>query len=231
MSLLNVSVEKKIGGITIKEQFSLGGEIMVLSGPSGAGKTTLLDCIAGTKEPDRGQIFLNGRCLYSSPRGINLPANSRNLGYVLQNSALFPHLTVSENVFYGYSEDSGLPLEAEYIFRECRLEHLADSYPRELSGGEKQRVALARTLLAGGELLLFDEPLASLDEISSHRLQQLICSYQRKLKVPVIYVTHNAEEASYIGDRIYTLGETEPLQGEVEKDERCKNSGYYSQGR
>ena len=137
----------------------------ILFGPSGAGKTTLLDGVAGLTRPESGRIAIGGRILFDAAQRINLPVEKRRLGYVFQNLALFPHLTVKQNVQYGLAH---LPpqerdTQAFAVLEAFRISHLAQRYPREISGGESQRTALARTLVTDPALLLLDEPLAALD--------------------------------------------------------------------
>lgn len=209
MPLLEVSLEKKINYFTLCEKFMLDDEILILFGPSGAGKTTILDCIAGLRQPDSGKISLNNVELFSSEEGVNIPTFKRRVGYVFQEYALFPHLTVKENVAYSLPGNNNGG-KARYSLKEvmdiCRISHLQESYSRYLSGGEKQRTALARALMSEPDLLLLDEPLSSLDQELSKHLQREIKEIQQIWKIPFIYVTHNDREAEFLGDKILNIG-------------------------
>lgn len=209
MPLLEVSLEKKTNNFTIAEEFMLDDEILILFGPSGAGKTTILDCIAGLREPDKGKISLNNVELFSSKDGVNIPTFKRRVGYVFQEYALFPHLTVKENVAYSLPESNN-GRKARYNLKDvmdiCRISHLQESYSAYLSGGEKQRTALARALMSEPDLLLLDEPLSSLDQELSKHLQREIKEVQQIWKIPFIYVTHNYREAEFLGDKILNIG-------------------------
>lgn len=205
MTVLEIDLHKKLGGIQLCQKFELGNEILILFGPSGSGKTTFLDCIAGLKSPDRGEIKLNDQYLFSDQRGINLPAFKRKIAYVFQNYALFPHLTVEENVMYSLMGDRQAEksrFSIKKVLDLCQINHLQERLPEQLSGGEKQRVALARALMSEPDLLLLDEPLSSLDQELSLRLQEEIRLIQQEWMIPFIYVTHNQQEVEYLGDKL-----------------------------
>ena len=175
---------------------STAGTVAGLFGPSGSGKSTLLGILAGTIKPDRGRIVVNGRCLLDTARGVDIPIHQRRVGLVFQDSKLFPHLTVKGNLQYGFKllAEADQRFGFDQIVNLLELEPLLQHRPSQLSGGEKQRVALGRALLASPGLLLLDEPLASLDE----RLKQQILPFLRRVKeqlgVPMIYVSHNINE-------------------------------------
>ena len=181
--------------------------ITILFGASGAGKTTLLDAIAGLAFPDEGRIAVGGRVLFDSRAGVNLPPKNRNVGYVFQDLALFPHLTVESNVRYGVA---GIhPQE-----RELRVGRALDSLgiaelrkrsPAQLSGGERQRVALARALVTGPSLLLLDEPLAALDLPVRMKIADDLRRSIQNLPIPVLYVTHSRDEVFMLGERLLVL--------------------------
>src|SRR5215467_4690650 len=163
---LDIRLRKtQIDGFELDVAFAVGPGITILFGASGAGKTTLLDCIAGLATPDSGIISTSARILFDCSQEINVPVAQRHVGYVLQDLALFPHMTVAQNVEFGLTH-LARPARTERIsglFESFRISHLADRQPREISGGEAQRVALARTLVTNPEVLLLDEPLAALD--------------------------------------------------------------------
>jgi molybdate transport system ATP-binding protein len=163
--MLNVTVSKQFDAFALDTAFSSDAGITALFGRSGSGKTTLVNAIAGLVRPDRGSITVNGDCLFDSTRGIDLAVERRRVGYVFQDGRLFPHLTVRANLNYGYA----LARSGERYVRFAQvvdllgLEHTLERRPANLSGGEKQRVAIGRALLASPRVLLMDEPLAALD--------------------------------------------------------------------
>jgi iron(III) transport system ATP-binding protein len=187
-----------------------GGDLVVLLGPSGCGKTTLLRCIAGLEIPDRGEILINGRLVFSAEKRVNLPPESRNLGMVFQSYALWPNMSVFENVAYplrcGRRPAAG---EIERRVREALhrvgLEIYADNYPGQLSGGQQQRVSLARALVADRGLVLFDEPLSHLDAKVRERLRIELLALQRDVGFTGIYVTHDQIEALALADHIAVM--------------------------
>ena len=181
--------------------------ITILFGASGAGKTTLLDCLAGLLEPDSGRIALRGRVLFDQPAGIKVPARQRSLGYVFQDLALFPHLTVEANVRYGLAK---VPREeqarrAVAILEMLHAGHLRTRFPGEISGGERQRVALARALVTDPELLLLDEPLGGLDAPTKSAILDDLRAWNRAHQIPILYVTHDRGEVFALGERAIVL--------------------------
>ena len=181
----------------------LEGEHLCLLGPSGCGKTTLLRLIAGFEEPDSGEIIINGRTV-SAPGKI-IPSHQRKLGMVFQDLALWPHMTVRENIEFGIKKDLSRKERMQKIDKVLNLVSLnrhLNFYPNELSGGEKQRVALARTLILEPEILLMDEPLSSLDFQLKEELEKVIIELQKRLNITTVYVTHDQNEAIAMADRI-----------------------------
>ncbi|HKW65649.1 MAG TPA: ATP-binding cassette domain-containing protein, partial [Terriglobales bacterium] len=188
-------------------QLEMPPGITILFGASGAGKTTLLDCLAGLLEPDAGHIALRGRVLFDRTAGVSLPTRKRCLGYVFQDLALFPHLTVEANIRYGLTK---LPAEEQShritaILESLRAPHLRKRYPGEISGGERQRVALARALVTDPELLLLDEPLAGLDAPTKSAIVDDLRAWNRAHQIPVLYVTHDRGEVFALGERAVVL--------------------------
>ena len=179
------------------------GEYMVLLGPTGAGKTVLVECIVGIHRPDAGRILIDGR------DATRLYPEERNVGFVPQDYALFPNMTVAENIAYGLKArrlpKAEIAERAERMMRLLEVEHLRARLPLNLSGGEKQRVALARTIVPEPEIMLMDEPLSSLDTVLKSEIQDMIVRLVRKLKVTLIYVTHDREEALAMADKIVVL--------------------------
>jgi molybdate transport system ATP-binding protein len=179
----------------------------VLFGPSGAGKTSVLDCIAGIKTPTSGLISIDAHVMFSSTRGLNVPPAARRLAYVFQSLALFPHLTVQENVSYGIQEEPA-PARAErcpQMLRQFGIDHLKDRRPNDLSGGERQRVALARSLVTDPRALLLDEPLAALDRKTRMQIIDDLRAWNEAHQVPILYVTHSVREALALGERVLIM--------------------------
>ncbi len=210
----DIKVRRKLvsasGSFELDVAFVLQSGITILFGASGAGKTTLLDSIAGLATPDAGRIAVGGRILrilFDSQAGINLPPKNRRIGYVFQDLALFPHLTVEANVSYGLS---GLRA-AERRERVARaleslgISHLRKRRPAQLSGGERQRVALARALVTQPSLLLLDEPLAALDLPIRMKIADDLRRSIQNLPIPVLYVTHSRDEVFMLGERLLVL--------------------------
>ena len=179
----------------------------VLFGPSGAGKSTLLDCVAGLATPDEGVIRLNDEILFDAAKNIALPPQRRGIGYTFQSLALFPHLTVEENVRFGISRQSSSDQQARsaQILQTFHIHPLAMRRPRELSGGEQQRVALARSLVTRPHVLLLDEPLTGLDAALRQSILQDLREWNDANRIPILYVTHNREEVDAIGERVVAL--------------------------
>ncbi len=190
-------IEKRLGEFTVSVDEMFDG-ITALIGPSGSGKTTLLNIIAGLVRPEKGRVILNGRDI------TGLPPEKRKVGYVFQDYALFPHMTVRENILY-----AGDNLEVAEILG---IDHLLDRKVHELSGGEKQRTALARALAGNPEVLLLDEPMSSVDEFLRKRLTLELSAVLRTLDVPVIYVTHSIREALVVADEIAVMRSGEIVQ-------------------
>jgi molybdate transport system ATP-binding protein len=187
--------------LTIDEQ--LTGQITALFGPSGAGKTTTLDAIAGLRTPASGTIAVAGRTLFSSDGRVNVPPHDRHVGYVPQDVALFPHMNVRRNILYGRRPGQRLDLPAVVAMLE--IADLIDRGVGELSGGERQRVALGRALMSSPELLLLDEPLAAVDLERRRRILPYLEKVRDTLGVPVIYVTHDADDVRQFADAVIVL--------------------------
>lgn len=186
----------------------LSGEAIGILGPSGSGKTTLLRLIAGLETPDSGEIWLNGTRVAADGRSLAAP-NERRIGFVFQDLALWPHMTVSQQLDFVLGSLGVVRPEWAARIHDAltlvRVDHLAHRYPSQLSGGEQQRVALARTIVAKPKLMLFDEPLASLDPDLRVHLRQELAALQRALGVTSVYVTHDRDDASVIANRIVEM--------------------------
>ncbi len=185
------------------------GEIMVLMGENGAGKSTVLNILSGLLMPDAGSIRLNGRDLYCSTTSICVPVESRRIGYVLQNSAVFPHLSVSENIAYGmkarHMHKDRIAEQVDHWMGLMDIRNLAGIKAGKLSGGQKQRVAIARALAIEPELLMLDEPFTALDADSTATLKRHLRTYVRDLQIPCILVTHRLTDTQDIGDAACTI--------------------------
>ncbi|MCX7682713.1 MAG: ATP-binding cassette domain-containing protein [Anaerolineae bacterium] len=212
--------EFRLGELTLEVA---AGEYFVVLGPSGAGKTVLLETIAGIHRPCRGRIFIDGRDV------TDLPPEKRGVGFVYQDSALFPHLNVFENVAFGLRLRGGRQVEEQVraVSRLLDIEHLLLRRPERLSGGERQRVALARALVIAPRLLLLDEPLGALDPASRGALQRELAGLHGSLKTTIIHVTHDFEEAVALGERIAILQQGRVVQvGTPEEVFRRPNSEF-----
>lgn len=222
--MLEVSIEHNLGSFNLDVSFSLNKGVLGLLGSSGCGKSMTLKTIAGFFAPDNGEIKLNGEIFYSSKQKINLPSRKRKIGYVFQNYALFPHMTVYKNIDYGIKhlkKDERYKKVNEMIAR-MQLEGLSNHYPSQLSGGQQQRTALARTLIAEPDLLLLDEPFSALDAHVKQLLEiELIELIKNSYNGIVLLVTHDIEEAYRICDQIMIIekGMNYPVMGK--KDLIC----------
>jgi len=185
----------------------VGNEVVSILGPSGSVKSLTLRLIAGILRPDAGRIVLDGRVLYDSQQGIDLPSRQRRIGFVFQNYALFPHLTVEENISYGIRHWPGARRRArvQELIKLMRLAGLEREYPARLSGGQQQRVAVARALAPQPDLLLLDEPFSALDNRVRERLVQEFAQLSRELGITALLVTHNLEEAYTLSSRIAVM--------------------------
>ena len=191
------------GSFTLDVSLRLDQPVTALFGPSGAGKTTVLDAIAGLRTPLSGSITINRRVLFDSADRINVPTHKRHVGYVAQDVALFPHMSVRRNVLYGRREGQKLLLPT--VARMLEIEGLLDRRVPQLSGGERQRVALARALMSAPELLLLDEPLAAVDVERRRRILPYLERVRDELRVPIVYVTHDRGEAAQLADEVIVL--------------------------
>jgi len=206
--MLKANFTKKLPTFELEVDICLTDGILVLVGPSGAGKTTILQCVAGLQTPSWGEINIHGKTVFSSEHKANIPIRNRRIGYVFQDYALFPHMTVEKNVLYGKPKKGSTPAKAltdSNVLALLKIEHLRNRYPNQISGGEKQRVALARALMTEPELLLLDEPLSALDQDTRSTLQQELLKLQAQWQIPFILVTHDVREAEMLGDQIIKL--------------------------
>jgi molybdate transport system ATP-binding protein len=207
--LIEIAIEKRLAGFTLDARLEAPDSgITTLFGRSGAGKTTIINALAGLVRPDRGRITLGGETVFDSARGINLPPERRRLGYVFQEARLFPHYSVRGNLLYGAKRDAakaeGGP-SFDMVVDLLGIKDLLARRPADLSGGEKQRVAIGRALLASPRLLLMDEPLASLDAPRKGEILPFIERLRDELRLPIFYVSHEMEEIIRLADLLVIL--------------------------
>jgi len=204
---LEVAIEKDMAGFRLAVEFAADGEPLGLLGPSGSGKTMTLRAIAGLEAPDRARIVLQGRVLFDSEQGVNLPPRARRIGLLFQNYALFPHLSVAENIAFGLRRLPGAEQNrrvAEQLAA-AHLDGLAERYPATLSGGEQQRVALARALAIEPAALLLDEPFSALDTHLRGALERQLRETLENYGGSTLFVSHNLEEAYRVCEKLVVL--------------------------
>lgn len=205
---LSVDLKKNLSGFQLDVSFNFQGGTLGLLGPSGSGKSMTLRCIAGLQKPDGGRISIGGQVLYDAEKGINLPPQQRKIGFLFQNYALFPHLTVKANIAMGLG---GLKeKEQKNIIRETvalvKLEGLAERYPHQLSGGQQQRAALARALAPRPQVLLLDEPFSALDNHLRGEMEQELSALLSTFPGTAVFVTHKLDEAYRLCPELLILG-------------------------
>ncbi len=208
--MLEVAIEKRLGTFRVAAKFSCETTgIVALFGRSGAGKTTLVNMLAGLLRPDAGRIVVDGTVLFDSERGLDVPPERRRLGYVFQEGRLFPHLSVRGNLTYGLRRVAPAErrIELDQIVALLGLDALLERRPRDLSGGEKQRVALGRALLANPRLMLLDEPLAALDQPRKEEILPFIERLRDELAIPIVYVSHAMPEIVRLADTMVLMSE------------------------
>ncbi|TYQ18255.1 UNVERIFIED_CONTAM: molybdate transport system ATP-binding protein [Acetivibrio alkalicellulosi] len=213
--MLELLIKKTLGNFSLQSTFTAKNGVLGILGPSGCGKSMTLKCIAGLQTPDSGLIRLNDKLLFSSEFKIDIPSRKRNIGYVFQHYALFPHMTVMNNIGYGvkHLEKKQRIQKIKRMIERMQLDGLEDHYPSQLSGGQQQRTALARTLITEPDLLLLDEPFSALDSHIKHLLEkELISIIKNNFDGIVLLVTHNIEEAYRICDHIMIMDKGNNLQ-------------------
>jgi len=203
--ILTVDLSLKQDGFSLEADFEVDPGITVITGPSGAGKSTLVGTIAGAAKPDQGRIALGDNVFFDSAKGAFMRPADRRIGYVLQDSLLFPHMTVRRNMLYGHRAGAAWPLEDVATILE--ITHLLDRSPHQLSGGERRRVAIGRALLSNPDILLLDEPLANLDNARRSAILPLIERLRDEFALPIIYVTHAWPEIIRLADTLMVMRE------------------------
>ncbi|HLI13624.1 MAG TPA: molybdenum ABC transporter ATP-binding protein [Alphaproteobacteria bacterium] len=206
---IHVDVALRLGKFRLEAKFESSGHLTALFGRSGAGKTSLINVIAGLLRPERGYVAVNGDVLIDTARGVLVPKHRRRIGYVFQEGRLFPHLTVRQNLLYGrwFTPAPRRYGRLEHVVELLGIEPLLDRRPGLLSGGEKQRVAIGRALLSSPQLLLMDEPLASLDEGRKSEILPYIERLRDETDVPIIYVSHSVPEVTQLATTLVVLSD------------------------
>ena len=204
-----INIDSKLGDFHLKVKLQLIKGINCLFGPSGSGKTTIINCIAGLIKPEYAKIKINNVILNNTEENYFCPIHKRNIGYVFQDSRLFPHITVIKNLIYGEKFYKGKEknFKRNDIIDLLNLDGLVDRYTYNLSGGEKQRVAIGRALLSQPKLIIMDEPLASLDQEKKNELLNYILKVYENFSIPIIYVSHSSIETFLIGHKINFISE------------------------
>lgn len=212
-STLFVAIQKQLSNFHLNVSFSTDQDPLGILGGSGAGKSMILRCIAGVETPTQGQIILNGRVLFDSERGINLPSRDRRIGFLVQNYALFPHMTVVQNIAFGLPKmrSNLVRYQVDVQLAAMQLAEYGDRYPHQLSGGQQQRVALARALASQPEALLLDEPFSALDTFLRSQLEQQMITQLADYPGVTLFVTHNLEEAYRVCPNLLVLDQGQAI--------------------
>ncbi|ESX89773.1 molybdenum ABC transporter ATP-binding protein [Mesorhizobium sp. M0924] len=208
MSVL-VDISHRLGGFAVDARFESAGRLTALFGPSGSGKTTLINVIAGLIRPDKGRIAVDGRVLVDTDAGIFVPKHKRRIGMVFQDARLFPHMSVAGNLRYGrwFTPPAERYADIDAVVELLGIGPLLDRRPAKLSGGEKQRVAIGRALLASPKLLLMDEPLASLDDARKAEILPYIERLRDETKLPIVYVSHSVAEVARLASDVVVMAQ------------------------
>ena len=206
--MLRLDIDLQRGAFRRHVRIHEDARVLALTGPSGAGKTSVLNAIAGLVRPRAGRIEVDGRVLFDSARGIDLPAHRRRVGYVFQDARLFPHLDVRGNLLYGRhaAAAAGPRFELEAVVALLGIEALLQRRTANLSGGEAQRVAIGRALLSQPAILLFDEPLSALDQARREELIPWLQRVRDEVRLPMLYVSHHPEEVRRLAEAVHRLG-------------------------
>ncbi|MFA6849399.1 MAG: ATP-binding cassette domain-containing protein [Selenomonadaceae bacterium] len=204
--MLEVTMRKQLTDFSVDIGFQMKNEIVTFQGDSGSGKTTILRCIAGLMNPDEGMIQLNKTTFFSSDSKISMASRNRRVGYMFQDYAIFPHMSVYKNIWYGVPKKTKVKQNLyEKLLELLEIEYLAGRDSKNLSGGERQRIALARVLMTEPEVLLLDEPFSALDSVLRKHVGMEFKKIQEIWDIPYIIVTHDDSEAKSFSDRIFYL--------------------------
>ena len=204
-----INVTRKLGESEIRLSLTAGAGLTALFGPSGTGKTSIINMVSGLLKPDSGKIVVAGKTLFDTDAGINLSPEAREAGYVFQERHLFPHLRVKANLLYGarFADPARQVMSLQEATDFLGIGHLLERWPRNLSGGEAQRVAIGRALLSAPRFLLMDEPLASLDMPRRIEIMQVIERIRDELALPILYVSHDRSELDRLATQIVDIGQ------------------------
>ncbi|TGT74512.1 molybdenum ABC transporter ATP-binding protein [bacterium M00.F.Ca.ET.159.01.1.1] len=206
---LSVDINHRLGDFAVEAKFDSAGRLTALFGPSGSGKSTVINLIAGLIRPDKGRIAVDGRVLVDTDARIFVPMHKRRIGMVFQDARLFPHMSVAANLRYGrwFTPSTERYAKIDAVVELLGIGHLLDRRPARLSGGEKQRVAIGRALLASPKLLLMDEPLASLDEARKAEILPYVERLRDETKIPIVYVSHSVAEVARLASDVVVLAQ------------------------
>ena len=210
--MLELSVRRRQGDFLVNVTLSAGAGVTALFGPSGSGKTSVINMVAGLARPDSGRIVVDGRVLFDSDAGIDVAPEQRRLGYVFQDGRLFPHLSVRSNLVFGRNRVPVTQRRVDFdaVVDVLGIAHLLDRRPALLSGGEKQRVAIGRALLASPRILLMDEPLAALDANRKAEVLPFIAALSKRFTIPIVYVSHSMDEVLSLADTLVLMNQGQP---------------------
>ncbi len=216
MTEVDIFLPRKNFDVAINETFTDG--ITGIYGPSGSGKTSLLHAIAGLAHPAKGNIKINGTTLFDATESINLPPEKRNIGYVFQEGRLFPHMTVKKNLLYGMKKKVTGKVSFDEVVEMLNLGHVLSSKPSQISGGERQRTALGRSLLSSPQILLLDEPFSAVDTSLRQQILPFILRIQLQVKIPILVVSHDLPDLLKLTDDLFIM-----------KEGQCLGHGTYYQ--
>ncbi|WFD10623.1 ABC transporter ATP-binding protein [Tepidibacter hydrothermalis] len=205
--MLEVTACKKLHEFDLDVNFNAQrGEILVVLGHSGCGKSTLLNLISGVIKPDYGEIKFDENSIYSKTNRIDIPIYKRRIGYIQQKSDLFPHMNIIQNISYGIRKNLDIS-RVEELMKMLEIYDLKNRMPNQISGGQKQRVALARALIINPKMLLLDEPFSALDNIIKQKLRKIVLDIKQSFNIPIVFITHDLDEAYMLGDKIAIMSE------------------------
>jgi len=224
----SVSIKKNMGSFSLDMHFQTEAKRLGILGESGAGKSMCLKAIAGILKPDEGEIYIGENCVFSKEKKRNLPPQKRKVGYLFQSYALFPHMSVWENLsvaLKGSKEEKEEKINS--ILEKMELKGMEKRLPGRLSGGQQQRVALARILVGEPEIILLDEPFSALDAITKDEMHEWYMNMRRKYNTSTIFITHDVDEAILLSDRIYILGNTpSTIKAELKIEVNNRNNDF-----
>jgi molybdate transport system ATP-binding protein len=227
---IRIKAKKKMGAFSMALNADISGDRIGIFGDSGSGKSTIVNLVSGLLQPDNGEIFLDDECLFSNQQGINLPPEQRRIAIVFQQAMLFPHLSVKSNLLYGYKRCRAehRSIKPEALIDLLKLKPLLERGVNHLSGGEKQRVALGRAVLANPRLLLMDEPLSALDDTLRFQIIPYLRSVSEEFKIPYLFISHSIMEMQLMADQILVMNNGEVLE-KTTPEQLARNRMVHSQ--